>query len=63
MNADLLIAAEHLVLDESKIDPEVSLFRMAHLPFVPVFRGELVKRIQGAKLAGLKFVDPKDYVD
>jgi hypothetical protein len=62
MNADLLIAAAHLVLDENRIDPEVSLFRMAHLPFVPVFRKDLMGKIEGAGFAGLKFVDPKDYV-
>jgi hypothetical protein len=62
MNADLLIAAAHLVLEESRIDPEVSLFRMAHLPFVPVFRKDLMGKIEGAGFAGLKFVDPKDYV-
>jgi hypothetical protein len=46
---------DRLVLDETRVDPEVSLFRMARFAKVPVFRRDLAERIQAAGLTGIVF--------
>lgn len=46
---------DRLVLDESRVDPEVALFRMARFAKVPVFRRDLAERIQAAALTGIVF--------
>jgi len=61
INPEWFGAASNLVLDPKRIDPKVSLFRMARLPYPPVFRSDLVKKIEAAGLTGVKFLDPATY--
>ena len=58
---EILSTASNLVLDVKRIDPRVSLFRMKPLPYVAVFRSDLVEKIRAAGLAGLDFVDPATF--
>lgn len=46
-----------LVVDESKIDPDVALFRMARFGKVAVFRRDLADRLIEAGVTGLQFVE------
>ncbi|AKQ65576.1 hypothetical protein A176_002488 [Myxococcus hansupus] len=55
---DLLSSISQFVLDERRIDPEVSLFRPRYFPYAPMFREDLVEKIRSAGLTGIKFTDP-----
>jgi hypothetical protein len=44
-----------LVLDESKIDPELAIFRAAEYPERAFFRRDIVTKIQAAGFTGIKF--------
>ncbi|MBL0696457.1 hypothetical protein JJE73_22695 [Comamonas sp. JC664] len=58
LDPDLLSSISQLALDERRIDPTVSLFRMKHFPYAPMFREDLVEKIRAAGLTGIKFTDP-----
>lgn len=63
INPEYFISLSKLFIDEQRIDPEVSLFRMKRLPSHPVFRGDLVERLKSAGLTGIKFIQPEDFSD
>jgi hypothetical protein len=48
-----------LVLDESKIDPKVMLFRATHLPWVIMVKKDLAMKIDKAGFTGLEFKEVK----
>ena len=52
-----------LVLDESKNDPELSIFRPAEYPQRPFFRRDLVAKVQDAKLSGIEFAEIDEFDD
>jgi len=61
IDPDLLSSISQLVLDERRIDPTVSLFRLKHFPHVPMFREDLVEKIRSAGLTGIKFTEPSHF--
>ncbi|HYD41579.1 MAG TPA: DUF1629 domain-containing protein [Anaeromyxobacter sp.] len=60
IDRSLLAEVDHLVIDESRIDPSVMLFRMKHWPYRDVYRPELAEKIKAAKFTGIKFVTPEE---
>jgi hypothetical protein len=60
IDPELLASVKKLVIDESRIQPGVSLFRMKHWPFRDVYRPELAEKIKAGKLTGIKFVTPEE---
>jgi hypothetical protein len=44
-----------LVIDEDKVDPDVSIFRMARYPSLAIFRKDLAQRIQQEGFTGIVF--------
>ncbi|WP_043410251.1 imm11 family protein [Archangium violaceum] len=61
INPEVFLSIRNIVLDESRIDPQVSLFRMRHYPFVAVYRDDLIEKIKAAGLTGIKFVSPSEF--
>jgi hypothetical protein len=61
IDPDLLSTIERLVLDERRIDPAVSLFRLKYFPYAPMFREDLVEQIRSAGLTGIKFTEPSRF--
>lgn len=61
INPEVFYRIKNIMLDESKIDPEVALFRMRHYPFVAVYREDLVEKIKAAGLTGIKFVSISEF--
>jgi hypothetical protein len=52
---------ETMVLDESRIPPELMLFRPAQYPRMPLVRVDLAEALTRADLTGFKFWDPATY--
>ena len=52
-----------LVLDESKIDPALKVFRLKDQPNLLVFHEDIVKAIRKEKLSGFVFVPVSEYTD
>lgn len=61
INREVFISVKKLGLDEQRIDPAVTLFRIKRFPHYPVFRDDLVDRLQTAGLTGLEFVQPEEF--
>jgi len=61
LDPDLLSSISQLVLDERRIDPTVSLFRLKYFPYAPMFREDLVEKIRSAGLTGIKFTEPSRF--
>lgn len=53
----------HLVLDESKIDPSLKIFRLKDKPDLVVFHEDVVNEIRKEKLTGFVFVPVDQYTD
>jgi hypothetical protein len=49
-----------MVLDESRIDPHATVFRLKHYPSKVVFRRDLANTIKKAGCTGIKFVEIED---
>lgn len=58
----LISACRRLVVDPSRVPPELGLFRLTHLEHTVVVRTELARRLSDAGLVGLAWVDPADFV-
>jgi hypothetical protein len=63
INPEVFSRISNIVLDVSRIDPEVALFRMRHYPFVAVYREDLIAKIKAAGLTGIKFVSIPEFED
>lgn len=50
-----------LVLDDSKVNQNVELFRMARYPFLPMFREDLTEKIMREGCTGIQFGEPMDW--
>ncbi len=61
IDPNIFASLDKLVLDEKRIDPEVSLFRMAGYPFVPVFRRDLAEAITAQGFTGIGFQEIADW--
>jgi hypothetical protein len=61
IDPEVFYRISNIVLDVSRIDPEVSLFRMKHYPFVAVYREDLIAKIKAAGLTGIKFVSIAEF--
>jgi len=55
INPEFISRVMNLVIDESRIDPDVLLFRMKRHPTIPLFRRDLAERIQSAGFIGISF--------
>jgi hypothetical protein len=61
LDPDSFMSVKKLVIDESKIDPEVRLFRMATYPALPLFRRDLADDIQKGGFTGIEFGEIADW--
>lgn len=61
IDPELLSTISQLVLDERRIDPAVSLFRLRYFPYAPMFREDLVEKIRSTGLTGIKFTEPSSF--
>ncbi len=61
IDPDLFASLDRLVLDEARIDPDVTLFRMAGYPFVPIFRRDLAEALAAQGFTGLGFDEISDW--
>lgn len=52
-----------LVLDETKIDPEVTLFRLKSYPNLVIIRKDLAEKITKAGFTGISFEEIENYRD
>lgn len=52
---------EQLVLRESEVPAELSVFRLEHWRSVIVIRKELAEKMKAASLTGLLFIEPQKY--
>lgn len=52
---------DQMILDESKIDPKLMLFRVAQFPAVPLVRRDLVDTLKRHKLTGITFHEIAGY--
>ncbi|ATB50042.1 imm11 family protein [Corallococcus macrosporus] len=58
INREVFISIDRLVLDAQRIDADVSLFRMRRFPHRPLFRDDVMGRVNEAGLTGIQFVPP-----
>jgi hypothetical protein len=49
------------VLDESKIDSALAIFRAAEYPARPFFRRDIVAKIRAANVTGIEFFELDGY--
>jgi hypothetical protein len=63
LNPVAYLGLTKLVLDESKIDPDLSIFRAAEYPPRAFFRRDLVAKIQAANFTGIDFSDLDGFDD
>jgi hypothetical protein len=56
----LIADCTSLVLDESRIDPRATVFRLKHYPSKVIFRRDLANAIKKAGCTGIKFVEIED---
>lgn len=61
INPNWIDTVENLVIDESKIDPDVPLFRVKHLRDAIVIRDDLAEAIVDAGFTGIEFVEISEY--
>lgn len=54
-------AVTRLVINENRIDPEVSIFRMLKYPSLPLFEKSLVQDIQESGFSGIQFGEITDW--
>lgn len=54
---------EKLVIDETKIDPEVALFKMDHEGSLPIIRRDLATKMISAGFTGMEFREIETYRD
>ncbi len=57
INPDQISSVDHLVLDESKVDPNAKLFRAKHLPSTIFIRKDLAEKIEATGFTGIRFED------
>jgi hypothetical protein len=50
-----------MVLDTKKVDDSRMIFRPSMHPEVAIFRGDLVKKLEAAKLSGVEFTPLAEY--
>lgn len=55
IDPDRISIVKKLVIDESRIDQELSIFRMARYPVLPIFHKNAMNKIKKVELNGLKF--------
>jgi Immunity protein family (Imm11) len=60
INPELISDIERLVVDESRVPPEVRLFRMARYPFIPLVERSLADEIAG-RFSGLRFDEIENF--
>lgn len=60
ISKDRMKRVSNLTVDDSKIDSDVMIFRMQHLPFPRWIRRDLVDRLSSAGLQGFKATELKD---
>jgi hypothetical protein len=63
LDPELFSIIEELVIDENRIDPEVSLFRMEHYPRLAIIRRDIAERILASQLTGITFQEAADFSD
>lgn len=61
IDTTLFSRVKKLALDESKIHPNVRLFRMARYPFLPMFRKDLMDKLVHADCTGIHFGAPEEW--
>lgn len=61
MDAEEISEIERLVVDESRVPPEVRLFRMARYPFIPLLERSLADEIAAQSYSGLRFDEIEEY--
>lgn len=57
IDPNLISDCTSLVLDEARIDPRATVFRLKHYPSKVIFRRDLAKAIKKAGCTGIKFVE------
>lgn len=58
IDPELLSSIHRLVLDNSRIDLEIPIFRLKYFPYAPMFREDIVEKIRASGLTGIKFTEP-----
>lgn len=61
INSNWIDAVDKLVIDESRIERDVLLFRIKHLRDGILIRMDLAERIEEAGFSGIQFVDITEY--
>lgn len=61
INPKLIGKVRELVVDESRIDPEVKLFRMESLPFLPVVERSFAETMLAQGFSGFRFAEFADH--
>jgi hypothetical protein len=61
INPELISRVDKLVIDESRVQPDVRVFRPARFPFVVLFQRELAGEIAGEGFTGLSFSEIDEF--
>lgn len=61
IDPNLISDVERLVVDETRVPPEVRLFRMARYPFIPLIDRSLAEEIVTRGFSGLRFDEVEDF--
>ena len=61
INPDLFLTMDALVVDETRIDPDVSVFRPAHYPNILLVRRDLAESILAEGFTGIAFDEVDAY--
>lgn len=63
INPDQISAVDALVIDETKIDKEATLFRAKHLPNKIFIKRDLARKIEDLGITGIRFEEIEDYTE
>jgi len=61
IDPELISSCFGLVVDESRIDDSLLLFRLKYMPNVVLVREDLVEDLEGASFTGLRFVELDEF--